>query len=119
MCLICVKNVATAVVRIYFELCCLIVGETFSQPTQLSGFVLFKWEGEGDVDYDMFAIIFKECTVERRHSGKDVSERHHPSRVELEPMPTWVVRMVTGRVLGSGWERERVLPLLDVCSRGC
>ena len=29
-------------------------------------------------------------------------------------MPTWVVRMVTGRVLGSGWDRERVLPLLDV-----
>ena len=40
MCLICVKNVAAAVVRIYFELCCLIVGETFFQPTQLSGFVL-------------------------------------------------------------------------------
>ena len=29
-------------------------------------------------------------------------------------MPTWVVRMVTGRVLGSGWERERVWPLFDV-----
>ena len=80
MCLICVKDVAAAVVRIYFELCCLIVGETFFQPTQLSGFVLRKWEGEGDVDYDMFA---KECKVERRHSGKDVSERHHPSRAEL------------------------------------
>ena len=34
------KDVAAAVVRIYFELCCLIVGETFFQPTQLSGFVL-------------------------------------------------------------------------------
>ena len=38
MCLICVKNVATDVcASIYFELCCLIVGETFFQPTQLSG----------------------------------------------------------------------------------
>ena len=26
-------------------------------------------------------------------------------------MPTWVVRMVTGRVLGSGWDRERIGPL--------
>ena len=40
MCLICVKDVAAAVVCIYFELFCLIVGETFFQPTQLSGFVL-------------------------------------------------------------------------------
>ena len=50
----------------------------------------------------------------RRHSGKDVSERHHPSRAELGPMPTWVVRMVTGRVPGSGRDRERVLPQFDV-----
>ena len=32
------------------------------------------------------------------------------SRAELGPMPTWAVRMVTGRVLGSGWDRERVYP---------
>ena len=57
----------------------------------------------------MFA---KECKVERRHSGKDVPERHHPSRVELGPMPTWVVRMVTGRVLGSGrWPGEGLAPV--------
>ena len=46
--------------------------------------------------------------------AKGVSGRHHQSRAELGPMPTWVVRMVTGRVLGSGWERERVWPLFDV-----
>ena len=58
----------------------------------------------------MFA---KECVVERRPSRKDVSGRHHQSRAELGPMPMWVVRMVTGVVLGStraaeGW------PLFDV-----
>ena len=74
-----------------------------------------KWEGEGDVDYDMFA---KECKVERRHSGKDVSERHHPSRAELGPMPTWVVRMVTGRVLGSGrWPGEGLAQGCSMFSR--
>ena len=34
------KNVAAVCVHIYFELCCLIVGEIVFQPTQLSGFVL-------------------------------------------------------------------------------
>ena len=32
-------------------------------------------------------------------------------------MPTWVVRMVTGSVLGSGWDRESAgegSPLIDV-----
>jgi hypothetical protein len=38
----------------------------------------------------------------------------HQSRAELELMPTWVVRMVTGRVLGSGWDRERIGPLFDI-----
>ena len=39
----------------------------------------------------------------------------HQSRAELGPMPTWVIRMVTGRVLGSGWDRERVyVPLIEV-----
>ena len=28
--------------------------------------------------------------------------RHHQSRAELGPMPTWVVRMVAGEFLGSG-----------------
>ena len=36
------------------------------------------------------------------------------SRAELELMPTWVVRMVTGRVLRSGWDRERIGPLFDI-----
>ena len=60
----CSKDKAAAVVRIYFELCCLIVGETFF-PAQPAERFCAKWEGEGDVDYDMFA---KECKVERRHS---------------------------------------------------
>ena len=77
MCLICVKDVAASVFT--SELCCLIVGESFFPAYPAERFCA-KWEGEGDVDYDMFA---KECTVERRHSGKDVSERHHPSRAEL------------------------------------
>ena len=29
-------------------------------------------------------------------------------------MPTWVVRMVTERVLGGGWDRERIGPLFDI-----
>ena len=81
VCWVCVKDVAAAAVRIYFELCCLIVGEIVFPAHPAERFCA-KWEGEGDVDYDMFA---KECTVERRHSGKDVPERHHLSRAELEP----------------------------------
>ena len=54
------KNLAANVcASIYFELCCLIVGETFFQPTQLSGFCA-EWEGEGNVDYDVFD---KECAA--------------------------------------------------------
>ena len=47
-----------------------------------------KWEGDGEVDQGVFTM--------------DVSGKHHQSRAELGPMPTWVVRMVTGVVLGSG-----------------
>ena len=51
----------------------------FFQPTQLSDVrLVLKWEGEGDVAYDVFAI--DECAVERRHSEKDVSETQHQSR---------------------------------------
>ena len=98
-----VKDVAAAVVRICFELtlsCAVSLWVKRFFPAHPAERFCAKWEGEGDVDYDVFA---KECIVERRHSGKDVSERHHPSRAELGPMPPWVVRMVTGRVLGSGW----------------
>ena len=52
-------------------------------------------------------------------SRRFVSGRHHPSRVELGPMPTWVVRMVNGvsirvvlgsdRVPGEGWPLFSVL----------
>ena len=54
MCLIGVKNVAAAIVRICFELCCLIVGETFFKPTHPAEWFCAKWECEVDVDYGMF-----------------------------------------------------------------
>ena len=52
------KDVAAAVVRIYFELCCLIVGETFFPAHPAERFCA-KWEGEGDVDYDVFVPASK------------------------------------------------------------
>ena len=116
MCLICVKDVAAAVVRIYFELCCLIVGETFFQPTQLSGFVL-----NGKVKVMLITICSLKSVQsreERRHSGKDVSRRHHQSRAELGPMPTWVVRMVAGVVPREWPGTGRGLAPVR-CSRGC
>ena len=47
-------------------------------------------------------------------SRRFVSGRHHPSRVELGPMPTWVVRMVARVVLGSGRVPGEGLPLFSV-----
>ena len=83
----------------------------FSSPPSRA--VCAEWEGDGDVDYGVFDT---ECAVERQPSLEDVSGRHHQSRAELGPMPTWVVRMVAGVVLGSGrvlaGYRERVGPCL-------
>ena len=102
----------------YFELCCAVSlsVKLFSSPP--SSAVCAEWEGEGDVDYGVFA---KECAVERRHSdGKgriwETTGRHHQSRAELGPMPTWVVRMVAGVVLGSGRVPGEGWPLFDYCS---
>ncbi len=55
----------------------------------------------------MCSLLKSTRAVERRHSGKGVSERHHPSRAELEAMPTWVVRMVAGVVPGEWPGTER------------
>ena len=106
------KNVAAAVVRICFELCCLIVGETFFQPTQLSGFVL-----NGKVK----VMLITMCSLKSVQSRDDTRERTYLrdiNRAVLSWNPcllcTWVVRMVAGRVLGSGWDREKVEPLFDV-----
>ena len=63
---ICVKNVAAAVVRIYFELCCLIVGVTFFQPTQLSGCVL-----NGKVK----VMLITMCSLNSVQSSDDTRER--------------------------------------------
>ena len=43
-----------------------------------------------------------------------VSGRHHLSRAELGPMPTWVVRIVAGVVVGSGRVPGEGWPLFDV-----
>ena len=43
---------ATVGTYIYFELCCLIVDETFFLVHPAERFCA-KWEGEGDVDYDV------------------------------------------------------------------
>ena len=50
----------------------------------------------------------------RWSSRKFVSRRHHPGRVELGPMPTWVVRMVAGVVLGSSRVPGEGWPLFSV-----
>ena len=64
------KDVAAAVVRIYFELCCLIVGETFFQPTQLSSFVL-----NGKVK----VMLITMCSLLKSVQSKDdTRERTYP-----------------------------------------
>ena len=73
---------------IYFELFCLIVGETFFQPTQLtqlSGFVL-----NGKVR----VMLITMCSLKSVKSKGDtrertyVSERHHPSlKLCWDPRP--------------------------------
>ena len=47
---------ATVCTSICFELCCLIVGESFFPAHPAERCALFKWEGEGDVAYDVFAV---------------------------------------------------------------
>ena len=47
-----VKDLAAAVCTyICFELCCLIVGESFFPAYPAERCALLKWEGEGDVAY--------------------------------------------------------------------
>ena len=55
---------AAVCTSICFELCCLIVGESFfsAYPAERCALNYAKWEGEGDVAYDVFAI--EECAVD-------------------------------------------------------
>ena len=68
----------------------------------------------GKVEVLLTAVCSLSFAVVRWPTGKCVSGRHHQIRAELGPMPTWVVRMVAGVVLGSYWgvagDRERVGP---------
>ena len=60
------EGCSSSCVRIYFELCCLVVGKCFpAHPAER--FTSAEWEGEGDVDQGVFAT---ECVVERRPSRK-------------------------------------------------
>ena len=94
---------------LYFELRCFIVGEFFFPAYPAERCAL-----NGKVKVMVLTMCSQLMSCTRLHSEKDISETQYQSRAELGPMPTWVVRMVTGRVLGSGWERERVWPLFDV-----
>ena len=83
------KDGAIAVcTSIYFELCCLIVDETCFPAHPAERFV-----PNGEVTVKLTKV----CSLLR-----DVPGKHHQSRAELGPRPTWVVRMVTGVALGSG-----------------
>ena len=108
------KNVAATVcASIYFELCCHIVGEFFpAHPAER--FVLNGKVKVINVDQGVFAT---ECVVERRPSRKDVSGRHHQSRAELGPMPTWVVRMVAELSWGLAGTGRGLAPVR--CPRRC
>ena len=68
----------------------------------------------GKVKVLLTTVCSLSFAVVRWQTRKCVSGRHHQSRAELGPMPTWVVRMVAGVVLGSGRVPGEGWPLFDV-----
>ena len=73
---ICVKNVAATVcASIYFELCCLIVGESFFPAYPAERCAL-----NGKVKVMLLTMCSQLMSCTRLHSEKDVSETQHQSR---------------------------------------